>query len=173
MYDRKKIQQCKLDSPLQRCVANRPLRGNPGQRRAKLNIFVQGIDKKSAQIVLIQVISSSTTELEKAKRLIAKIYDPLYFDHEQDDVNPFPAVDLVYTHEAAAYEKLKPLQGRIIPRYIASYSLSWPVNKNRSCDVRLILLDFVPGTLMQRLEPAKNPPKRMPGNHEGGYRCRI
>ena len=125
----------------------------------KTEYFCAG-DKKSAQIVLlIQVISSSTTELEKAKRLITKIYDPLYFDHKQDDINLFPAVDLVYIHAAAAYKKLKPLQERIIPRYIASYILSWPVNKNQFCDVRLILLDFVPGTLMQRLKPAKNPPK--------------
>ena len=92
MYDRKTIRQWKLVSPLLRCVINRPLPGNPGNGRAKLEIVqhIRAGDKKSAQVVLVQVISSSTTELEKAKRLVAKIYDPLYFDHEQDDVIRFP-----------------------------------------------------------------------------------
>ncbi len=117
MYDEKSIQQWKSVSPLLRCVLNRPLPGNPGQGRANMKIVqhIRAGDAKSAQIVLVQVISSLMAELEKAKRLVAKIYDPLYFDHGQTDVNSFPAVDLIYTYEAAAYEKLKPLQGAIIP----------------------------------------------------------
>lgn len=34
---------------------------------------------------------------------MAKLYDPLYFDHEEIDVDPFRFVDVEYTSEYAAY----------------------------------------------------------------------
>ena len=57
------------------------------------------------------LVSDGAEGLENGQFLLAKIYDPLYSDYEQDDVNPFIAVDKAYPHESAAYARLEDLQG--------------------------------------------------------------
>ncbi|KAK9234073.1 hypothetical protein V1525DRAFT_452899 [Lipomyces kononenkoae] len=85
--------------------------------------------------------------------LIAKFYDPLYFDHEQDDADPFLCVDRDYSHVAAAYKALSVLQRSTIPIYYGSYSMELPAEATvRS--VRLILMEFIPGSSMQQLKPS-------------------
>ena len=79
-------------------------------------------DKYKAQLVVVQVTSSSSPMLPTDVQLVAKIYDPLYFNH--DDTDPFYCVDNAYSHETAAYRKLSDLQGGILPKYFGSFTIS-------------------------------------------------
>ncbi|PTU19128.1 hypothetical protein P175DRAFT_0440763 [Aspergillus ochraceoroseus IBT 24754] len=47
----------------------------------------------------------STSQLlpQEGTRLVAKIYDPLYFNDDEGYLNPFLCMDKYYTHEANAY----------------------------------------------------------------------
>lgn len=89
--------------------------------------------------------------------LVAKFYDPLYFDHQQDDADPFLCVDCAYSHEAAAYVTLKELQGSVIPKYYGSYTLDLPAHSGggqEQCrQVRLILIEWVQDSMsMDKLD---------------------
>jgi hypothetical protein len=53
----------------------------------------------------------------KGTRLVAKAYDPLYFNDE-GYLNPFLCMDKYYTHEANAYMVLIELQGQWIPEIL-------------------------------------------------------
>jgi hypothetical protein len=83
----------------------------------RLKIFetIRVEDGQNAQLVTVQASSHITPNNSNAppsdRCLVAKFYDPLYFDHEQDDADPFLCTDYHYTHEVAAYKALDPLQG--------------------------------------------------------------
>lgn len=85
--------------------------------------------------------------------LVAKVYDPLYFDDSEGLLNPFLWMDKYYTHEARAYEAFSDLQGKRVPTFHGSYSLSLLVEGFAERTVRLILLDFVPGYSMAQVKP--------------------
>jgi hypothetical protein len=85
--------------------------------------------------------------------LVAKIYDPLYFDDDEGHLNPFLCVDKYYTHEANAYMALSELQGEGIPRYYGSYSLSLSVNSVHTRTVRMILVDHIECITMADAKP--------------------
>ncbi|KAK2789858.1 hypothetical protein FQN53_001221 [Emmonsiellopsis sp. PD_33] len=86
-------------------------------------------DNHSAQLVtvLVKQVSPQNT-LPTDTKLPAKIYDPLYYDHEQDDADPFLCVDRDYSQETAVYRSLPNLYGTIIPRYFGSFTLKLPVD---------------------------------------------
>lgn len=71
---------------LRRCLAKKPLSGRLGSRVLHLKIrkAIRVGDGKTSQIVLVDVVSGQgfTTPL------VAKLYDPLYYDHSLDDVDP-------------------------------------------------------------------------------------
>lgn len=127
---------------------------------------VRAGDGHPAQLFRVQVISSTSVSLacSSLPAVIAKIYDPLYFDHE-DGVDPFRCVDRAYTHEFAIYARLADLQGNSIPRFYGSFSLSLPGRDDDDDDdntdngnireVRLILTEWIPGTTMQDLDPSR------------------
>ncbi|KAK9239598.1 hypothetical protein V1525DRAFT_397871 [Lipomyces kononenkoae] len=143
--------------PLERCILHPPLPGSIGVTTVYLRIVesVRLGDNHSAQVAKVQVervIPHESSSPPVDTPLIAKFYDPLYFDHEQDDVDPFLCVDRHYSHEVAAYNALSDLQGSTIPRYYGSYSLELPAEATvRS--VRLILMEFIPGASMRQLNP--------------------
>ncbi len=88
------------------------------------------------------------------ERIVAKIYDPLYYDHEQDDVDPFVASDLAYAAETAAYETLTRLHGSVVPRYYGSYMFElFEPSMAATRAVRLILLEYIGGQAMRDLDP--------------------
>lgn len=66
-------------------------------------------------------------------------------------------MDQFYTHEAGAYQALKELQGQGIPHYHGSYSISLPppVESHRNREVRMVLLEYIQGIPMSRVEPEK------------------
>ncbi|KAK9429335.1 hypothetical protein V1505DRAFT_357001 [Lipomyces doorenjongii] len=144
--------------PLDRCILHPPLPGSIGTATVYLKIIeaVRLGDNHNAQIAKVQVdrvIRHESNSPPVDTPLIAKFYDPLYFDHEQDDADPFLCVDRDYSHEVAAYKALSDLQGSTIPRYYGSYSLELPA-EGTVRSVRLILMEFVPGTSMQQLNPS-------------------
>jgi serine/threonine protein kinase len=123
----------------------------------KILEMIRAGDKHSAQVVTVQVLYVDplmTNPPPIDVPLIAKFYDPLYFDHERDDVDPFLCIDHAYSHEAAAYKALHKLQGTIIPRFYGSHTCELQIlNENALRSVRLILMENVHGTCMQKLNP--------------------
>ncbi|KAK9237751.1 hypothetical protein V1525DRAFT_149607 [Lipomyces kononenkoae] len=95
----------------------------------------------------------SLESLGREERLVAKIYDPLYFDDDDGYLNPFRCVDKHYTHEAHAYAELSDLQGHLVPKYYGSFSLDLCVGSKMRC-VRLIVIEFIPGVAMGDANPA-------------------
>jgi serine/threonine protein kinase len=141
--------------PVQRCLLHPPSSGTFTSGVAELEIIklVRAGDQHGAQLLTVRVLTS-TYDLPSDTDLLAKFYDPLYFDHEQDDADPFLCVDSAYTHESAVYQKLADFQGSIIPKYYGSFSLSLPIDHMNSREVRLILMENVPGISMHDLNPS-------------------
>ncbi|OJJ96382.1 hypothetical protein ASPACDRAFT_54720 [Aspergillus aculeatus ATCC 16872] len=81
-------------------------------------------------------------------RLVAKIYDPLYFEDDEGYLDPFRCMDKYYTHEANAYPALREFQGREIPMHHGSYTLNHPVDGDRTRAVRMILIEHIPGAIV-------------------------
>jgi serine/threonine protein kinase len=144
--------------PLDRCIKHPPLAGSDGPTTAELKIVgtVRIGDNHSAQLVTVQILRTSPPNvLPTDTNLFAKIYDPLYFNHEQDDADPFLYIDRDYARETAAYLALPQLYGTVIPNYFGSYTLQWPIDGTTTRIVRLILIELVSGTSMQQLSPVK------------------
>ncbi|ODH20502.1 hypothetical protein ACO22_05865 [Paracoccidioides brasiliensis] len=114
--------------PVDRCMLHPPLPGLTGKGTIRLKVDgpVRTGDQHSAQLVTVHMVDKTpeiSDSIPTDKYLVAKLYDPLYFDHEQDDVDPFRYTDLAYSHETAAYRLLCPLEGTVIPRYYGSFTL--------------------------------------------------
>jgi serine/threonine protein kinase len=145
--------------PLERCLLHPPLQGSTGSTTMRVKILgtVRAGDGHSAQLVTIQAFYIDRKMINAPPsdvHLIAKFYDPLYFDHEQDDVDPFLCTDHDYSHETAVYKALCQFQGTIIPRFYGSYTCQLPIPGGKtSRSVRLILVENVPGISMQNLKP--------------------
>jgi hypothetical protein len=92
---------------VQRCLLHPPLSGTFTSGVAELEIvrIVRAGDRHGAQLLAVRVLTL-THDLPSDTDLLAKFYDPLYFDHEQDKADPFLCVDRAYTHESAVYQKL-------------------------------------------------------------------
>lgn len=91
--------------------------------------------------------------------LVAKLFDPVYFNDDDEDgcLDPFKRMDQFYTHEALAYQKLAVLQGQLIPRCYGSYSLNLSLKPPDSGhrEIRLILMQYVEGDPMSNLRPSQ------------------
>lgn len=136
--------------PAQRCLIHPPSAGEfmPGVAELEIVGHVRAGDEHNGQLLIVRVLNS-TLDLPSNIELLAKLYDPLYFDHKQDDADPFRYVDSAYIQESGVYRRLADVQGSIIPKYYGSFSLSLPVR-----EVRLILMENVPGTSMDNLNPS-------------------
>ncbi|PYI25502.1 hypothetical protein BP00DRAFT_440714 [Aspergillus indologenus CBS 114.80] len=143
-------------SPVERCLKRTPLPGNEGDDTISLEVTgtLQAGDGHNSQVLTVEVLDSTSPSLSrKGTSLVAKIYDPLYFDDDDGYLDPFRCMDKYYTHEANAYPALRELQGRGIPTYFGSYTLSLPVDDDRSRAVRMILIEYVPGVTMADAQP--------------------
>ncbi|KAK9235325.1 hypothetical protein V1525DRAFT_421429 [Lipomyces kononenkoae] len=145
--------------PLERCLIHPPTSGITGHNSILVKVVepVRTGDRHNAQVVTIRteyVPTELTHAIPTDSYFVAKIYDPLYFDHEQDDVDAFLSTDQEYSREAAAYRKLSFMQGTIIPKFYGTFTLELPVaNKGISRSVRLIILEAIPGKPMTQLVP--------------------
>ncbi|EEH33783.2 hypothetical protein PAAG_04832 [Paracoccidioides lutzii Pb01] len=126
-------------------LSHPPLPGLTGKCTIRLKVVgpVRIGDQHSAQLVTVHMY------------LLAKLYDPLSFDHEQDDVDPFRYTDLAYSHETAAYRLLCPLEGTVIPRYYGSFTLELPIPNKKNFAIYPVnpYRKKYPGISMQRLNP--------------------
>ncbi|KAF7620295.1 hypothetical protein F9C07_7148 [Aspergillus flavus] len=146
--------------PVQRCIKHPPLQGSDGPFSIELQIckILQAGNEQNAQLVLVEVISVVPLKaLEKGKRVVAKIYDPLYLNDDGGFYDPFVCVDNHYTHEVAAYMTLSDVQGSMIPEYYGSFSLKVPVDASNTREVRLILIEYIPGRSMWDISPKEVP----------------
>ncbi len=100
-----------------------------------------------------QLVQAQAEGIEDGKPIVAKFYDPFYWNHEQDDIEPFRFVDFEYSHEAAAYRQLDKLQGSMIPKYYGSYSCEMPLadNSPQKRSVRVNLVEFIEGICLESL----------------------
>ena len=137
--------------PLDRCLRHPPLQGRNGQTGAEARIVrpIRAADGHRAQLLAVRIMSSSSHTIPLDRDLVAKIYDPLYFD-DMDEFDPFLSSDAFYTHEAAAYTKLSALQGDAIPRYFGSFTIRWPARQTSRL-VRLVLMELIPGRSLYQL----------------------
>ena len=60
-------------------------------------------------------------------QMIAKFYDPLYYDHDQTGDDVFKLIDSTYPTEASAYTTVSKVRGPIIPHCYGSFTRSFPV----------------------------------------------
>lgn len=141
--------------PFQRCLLHPPWPGKTesGVVEFKIVDWMQAGDPNDAQVVAIRILNS-TVDLPTDMDILAKIYDPLYFNHIPNNVDIFRYTDYCYRRESAAYKHLADLQGNIIPKYYGSFTISLPGDGNISRDVRMILLEIVPGPSMDKLDPS-------------------
>ena len=170
-------------SPLERCLKHPPPPGVNLSGSAVLEIqsLVQAHDDLRSQLVRVQVKPANDDEGSKIilsklpppdgqTQIIAKFYDPLYYDHDQTDGDVFNLINSTYPTEAGAYTKLQKIQGTVIPHYYGSFTCSFPVTagevKDKDDDkedendvvegvrhVRLILIEYIPGRSMYSLDP--------------------
>ena len=103
-------------------------------------------DERTSQVVLVDVISSQLANT----RVVAKLYDPLYYNH-YDYTDSFLYIDHEYSQESAAYKYLHDLEGKGIPGYYGSYSMEISHPSQGSRRVRLILVEYVDGVPMTTL----------------------
>ncbi len=95
--------------------------------------------------------------------IVAKIFDPLYHNHQQDDADPFLLADAAYANETAAYAKLAALQGGVVPHYYGSYTFDlWQLPDAASVSaaaapraVRAVLIEYVRGRALCDLDPRR------------------
>lgn len=144
--------------PIDRCLKHPPLPGKEGYDTVSLEVVdpLKGGDGHNSQVFTARLLDfESTSQLlpQKGTVLVAKIYDPLYFDDDEGHLNPFLCVDKYYTHEANTYMTLSEFQGQGIPRYYGSYSLSLSVNSVHTRTVRMILVDYIEGITMADAKP--------------------
>jgi hypothetical protein len=92
---------------------------------------------------------------QPGEHIVAKIFDPLYHDHDERSAGPFLLADATYAQEAAAYAKLAKLHGGVVPRYYGSYSLSvHEPSVAAARTVRVVLMEYVRGRALHALDPA-------------------
>jgi serine/threonine protein kinase len=141
-------------SQLDICLSNPPLEGPAGHATEKRTLAITGEiavkDGRGAQVVVGN------------NRVVAKIYDPLYYLHNDGSVvraiDDFTFLaDSDYTREAAAYNELKAkFGGNEIPYFFGSWTcnISTPTPLGLKIrPVRLILIEYLQGTSLLELKP--------------------
>ena len=145
-------------TPLQRCYIHSPLDGWTESAILRLEILsrTRADDGYRSQVVAVKILEDSGYIPGFASQdvaMVAKFYDPLYWDHRDDETDPFISVDCSYAHEVAAYRAMATLQGSVVPRFYGSYTCDMETPDGGLRPVRLVLLGCVPGAPMSRLDP--------------------
>lgn len=141
-------------SQLELCLAHPPTPGITYSEEARcieIAKIIRGGQSCGAQTVLT------------VDGLVAKFYDPLYYDFggdhwEDSEIHVTGDADKHYITEVTAYSEMRgtSLEGSIMPAYHGSWTMDIPIlfngsRKNRK--VRLILVEYIPGTSMHSLNP--------------------
>lgn len=146
--------------PLERCLLHPPPAGSYGNSTVEFQIVgeIRAGFSHAAQILTVKIRHGHREllkKLENTTTVVAKIYDPLYWDHSDDDSDPFRSVNHHYTHEVATYDRLVELQGTVVPIFYGAYSLELPVDHPlaASRSVRLVLMEHIHGSSLFQLKP--------------------
>lgn len=146
--------------PVERCIAHQPAPGTfkPGSVVFEIQQLLRTGDGETAQILIgnaIKVDAILKLGNIEQRQVVAKVYDPLYENMNQDDFDPFARADNAYAVEVAVYTRLAKLQGKGIPKFFGSYSYKLQLPDGRSRAVRVILLELIPGQPMSDLKPSQ------------------
>ncbi|EGC48912.1 conserved hypothetical protein [Histoplasma capsulatum var. duboisii H88] len=104
--------------PTHRGILHPPLGGSYGDTVVTFDV-IHGIrvgENHWAQVLAVRVVNASPSypiALEGITTAVAKLYDPLYFDHTDDGVDPFLLAKYHYSRETVSYARLSDLQGTI------------------------------------------------------------
>ncbi|KAK0450281.1 uncharacterized protein EV420DRAFT_745843 [Desarmillaria tabescens] len=104
-------------------------------------------------------IQDSSSDVRYPLTMVAKIYDPVYFDSEEAEyIDPFALHDLTVSRETEAYRRLEYLQGAKVPRCYGHFVAPLTAQCDRSVNVVLLeyihgrnILDLVPRELVETL----------------------
>jgi len=98
----------------------------------------------------------TTTHTTYPLQLVAKIYNPMFFDNDKTQWNhPFFLWDLSVPSEMEEYQQLGPLQEMVVPRFYGYFAAALPAQHGRT--VYLILLEEVPGRDLHVIVPSDAP----------------
>ena len=105
-----------------------------------------------------QLLEVKAGDILQGQPLLAKIYDPSYWDREEDGyLDPCRRADYEYSKEAAAYVKLQHMQGKSVTRFYGSYISNAPVDLYTNRQVCLVLLEYVDGICLSSLDEKEGP----------------
>jgi hypothetical protein len=139
-------------SQIEFCVSYQLLPGRTVADQTKLLSIISVIrtcPRRGAQLVVVN------------NSLVAKIYNPLYYD-PSDDPDVVRQADEMYSHEAAADTHLQkfPDVSDLVPKFYGSWTINIPTNFNtdgatgpRLREVRLILIEHLDGIPMTKKDP--------------------
>lgn len=147
--------------PLDLCFKYPP-EGQQGDVRLQLRATreVRVKDPANGQLVMVEptvvtpgVVHSSTTAslidwISSGGQVVAKFFDPLYYDFDRNRFDPFASSDATYRHEVEAYHHMQPLYGKVVPRFFGSYLVDIPLPSDYHIPTRpvqAILYEYIPG----------------------------
>ncbi|KAK0450284.1 uncharacterized protein EV420DRAFT_1646522 [Desarmillaria tabescens] len=97
-------------------------------------------------------VQDSSPNTRYPPTIVAKIYDPVYFDSgEAEFFDPFALRDLTVSRETEAYRRLRHLQGTKIPRFYGHFVAPLPTQGERT--VNVLLLEYIHGRDLRDLVP--------------------
>ncbi|KAG8533519.1 uncharacterized protein KY384_002305 [Bacidia gigantensis] len=156
------IKEWESSSPLARCLKHPPTKGTEGNDNYDLHIesALHARDGSRAQVVRAKVKRHSgdnsvhsVSAPPEDESIVAKFYDPLYADHDEVGSYIFNLAESTYATEATAYAKVSKVQGQFVPKFYGSFTCSFPASEGKTRQVRLILMEFVEGEVMYKLDP--------------------
>jgi serine/threonine protein kinase len=133
----------------------------PGDKKLQLKIVgqIRVEDNMNSQIAMVQPLDGDGVELHLCEstlpsHMVAKFYDPLYYNFQENRPDPFFNCDAAFAHETSAYHHLQPLQGTVVPRFHGSYTVDIPLRRDspESRPVRAILYEYIPGFSLREIE---------------------
>ncbi|KAK0200004.1 hypothetical protein DFS33DRAFT_212271 [Desarmillaria ectypa] len=97
-------------------------------------------------------VQASSSNIRYPSIMVAKIYDPVYFDSEEAEyIDPFALLDLTVSRETEAYRRLGSLQGVKVPHFYGHFIAPLPAQRNRT--VNVVLLEYIHGRDIRDLVP--------------------
>lgn len=161
-------EEIKSTHPLELCFKHPP-EGQHGDVRLRLKVTqeIRVKDPGNAQLVLVEPTvvtpggspSFTTTSLmdwtSSGGQVVAKFFDPLYYDFDEYKFDPFVSSDATYRHEVEAYHRMQPLHGKVVPRFFGSYAVDIPLPNDYHIPTRpvqAVLYEYIPGILLASQE---------------------
>lgn len=141
--------QDQYKTPSRLCLAHPPLETPPHPKQTvhTLKILDQIAcgDTRGPQVVTCRINRQEVVR-------VAKIFDPLYYDFE-DDFDPTYYADSHYSAEATAYSKIheKGLDGKFTPKYEGSFTFDMPLLDGQHRPVRMVLMEYIPHPTVKAL----------------------